>query len=86
MAIKLFLMECFFEDYKQQGKNIGHKKRTNHYPSITNWFSVFCFMSGIRESNPPPRLGKPMHYRCANSAFLFLSRYRDSNPGPIHYE
>ena len=25
-------------------------------------------MSGIRESNPPPRLGKPVHYRCANSA------------------
>ena len=24
--------------------------------------------SGIRESNPPPRLGKPMHYRCANAA------------------
>ena len=24
--------------------------------------------SGIRESNPPPRLGKPVHYRCANSA------------------
>ena len=26
------------------------------------------FWSGIRESNPPPRLGKPVHYRCANSA------------------
>ena len=26
-------------------------------------------VSGIRESNPPPRLGKPVHYRCANSAF-----------------
>ena len=25
-------------------------------------------VSGIRESNPPPRLGKPVHYRCANSA------------------
>ena len=24
--------------------------------------------SGVRESNPPPRLGKPMHYRCANTA------------------
>ena len=24
--------------------------------------------SRIRESNPPPRLGKPMHYRCANPA------------------
>lgn len=24
--------------------------------------------SRIRESNPPPWLGKPMHYRCANPA------------------
>ena len=29
--------------------------------------------SGIRESNPPPRLGKPMHYRCANAANLLQS-------------
>ncbi len=30
---------------------------------------LFCLTwSGIRESNPPPRLGKPMHYRCANAA------------------
>ena len=47
-------------------------------------------MSGIRESNPPPRLGKPVHYRCANSAdpeFQSLrSRYPDSNRGPTHYE
>ena len=28
-------------------------------------------VSGIRESNPPPRLGKPMHYRCANAAEYF---------------
>ena len=28
----------------------------------------FTFKSGVRESNPPPRLGKPMHYRCANTA------------------
>ena len=26
-------------------------------------------LSGIRESNPPPKLGKLMHYRCANAAF-----------------
>ena len=31
-------------------------------------YPAFSFWSGIRESNPPPRLGKPMHYRCANSA------------------
>ena len=30
--------------------------------------AFFLLMSGIRESNPPPRLGKPVHYRCANSA------------------
>ena len=32
-------------------------------------------MSGIRESNPPPRLGKPMHYRCANAAISLQSYY-----------
>lgn len=26
------------------------------------------YLSGIRESNPPPKLGKLMHYRCANAA------------------
>ena len=48
------------------------------------------FVSGIRESNPPPRLGKPVHYRCANSANpesqSLRSRYPDSNRGPTHYE
>ena len=34
-----------------------------------------CTVSGIRESNPPPRLGKPMHYRCANAANA-VQRYR----------
>ena len=29
---------------------------------------MLYFLSGIRESNPPPRLGKPVHYRCANPA------------------
>ena len=31
--------------------------------------------SGIRESNPPPRLGKPMHYRCANAAIALQNYY-----------
>ena len=31
--------------------------------------------SGIRESNPPPRLGKPMHYRCANAAISLQNYY-----------
>ena len=38
------------------------------------------FMSGIRESNPPPRLGKPVHYRCANSAFLLYEPIRGLEP------
>ena len=41
-------------------------------PKIFNfWGQANCDMSGIRESNPPPRLGKPMHYRCANAANNF---------------
>lgn len=31
---------------------------------------VGLFWSGIRESNPPPQLGKLMHYRCANAACI----------------
>ena len=31
--------------------------------------AVFSFWSRIRESNPPPRLGKPMYYRCTNPAY-----------------
>lgn len=27
------------------------------------------FLSGLRESDPPPQLGKLMHYRCAKAAF-----------------
>ena len=34
-----------------------------------------CTVSGIRESNPPPRLGKPMHYRCANVAKITKHTY-----------
>ena len=34
-----------------------------------------CTVSGIRESNPPPRLGKPMHYRCANAAISLQNYY-----------
>ena len=30
--------------------------------------AVFYFWSRVRESNPPPRLGKPMYYRCTNPA------------------
>ncbi len=34
--------------------------------------AVFFFWSRVRESNPPSRLGKPMHYRCTNPAFRCL--------------
>ncbi len=42
---------------------------------------VLCFhsvshLSGIRESNPPFKLGKLAHYRCANSAFRADTRTR----------
>ena len=30
--------------------------------------SLYVGLSEIRESNPPHRLGKPVHYRCANLA------------------
>ena len=43
-------------------------------------FLRFGKLSGIRESNPPPRLGKPVHYRCANSALLIM---RTNNMEPI---
>ena len=33
-------------------------------------------VSGIRESNPPFKLGKLAHYRCANSAFRADTRTR----------
>ena len=37
-------------------------------------FSNVEVWSGIRESNPPPRLGKPVHYRCANPAFFYIDK------------
>ena len=38
-------------------------------PCITQVIHGFCPIgSRIRESNPPPRLGKPMYYRCTNPA------------------
>ena len=30
----------------------------------------FSFWSRVRESNPPPRLGKPLYYRCTNPAYV----------------
>ena len=34
----------------------------------------FLFWSRVRESNPPPRLGKPMYYRCTNPAYELFDR------------
>ena len=38
------------------------KRKAIHLDGISFW-------SRIRESNPPPRLGKPMYYRCTNPAY-----------------
>ena len=38
------------------------KRNAIHLDGISFW-------SRIRESNPPPRLGKPMYYRCTNPAY-----------------
>ena len=53
-----------------------HPVRFNHQRK-KDGRAVFHFLSGIRESDPPPWLGKPMHYRCANPAFRY--KYRDYN-------
>ena len=42
---------------------------------------AFLSLSRIRESNPPPRLGKPMYYRCTNPAlFRTAISFRGANP------
>ena len=47
------------------------------------FFIVFRFVpqlrgawSRIRESDPPPWLGKPMHYRCANPALSYDTKVK----------
>ena len=42
--------------------------------------SVSITWSRIRESNPPPRLGKPLYYRCTNPAWM-----RNSCAVPVFY-
>ena len=37
--------------------------------------------SRIRESNPPPRLGKPMYYRCTNPAYELFDRASRDDTG-----
>ena len=54
---------------KSIGLQLGF--RTDPFLSIRNETEIGK-VSGIRESNPPPRLGKPVHYRCANSACMYL--------------
>lgn len=38
-------------------------------------YGCLSFWSRVRESNPPPRLGKPMYYRCTNPAHLLPADY-----------
>ena len=44
------------------------KNKRRHPASLIFW-------SRVRESNPPPRLGKPMYYRCTNPAHLLPADY-----------
>ena len=37
-------------------------------------------LSEIRESNPPHRLGKPVHYRCANLAKENTNSFHKKEP------
>jgi hypothetical protein len=50
---------------------IGTASYNNRNRRISNRYGGFSW-SRVRESNPPPRLGKPMYYRCTNPAFLTL--------------
>ena len=52
----------------------GERKKDKVLKTTTIWFSTPYLLSGIRESNPPPRLGKPVHYRCANPAQIVQKR------------
>ena len=47
------------------------KNKRRHPASLIFW-------SRVRESNPPPRLGKPMYYRCTNPANRYLLIIADS--------
>lgn len=58
------------EDRKDVNKN---KK-----PRVQPW--VTDVLSEIRESNPPHRLGKPVHYRCANLAKENTNSFHKKEP------
>ena len=53
---------------------VGKKLILSDFLSIRNETEIGK-VSGIRESNPPPRLGKPVHYRCANSACMYFNNF-----------
>ena len=57
----------FRTDPKYKAIRVGKKLILSDFLYIRNETEIGN-VSGIRESNPPPRLGKPVHYRCANSA------------------
>ena len=52
---------CFISSYAE--RTLHKKKHTFVYRTKV------CFSwSGVRESNPPPKLGKLLYYRCTNPA------------------
>ena len=67
------------EQTKTSSVCYGEKRRyelpsTIEQSDIVHAISLPTRKSGIRESNPPPKLGKLMHYRCANAAWFILIR------------
>lgn len=50
------------------------KQETQGQPWVTD------VLSEIRESNPPHRLGKPVHYRCANLAKENTNSFHKKEP------
>ncbi len=44
------------------------------------------FWSRVRESNPPPRLGKPLYYRCTNPAYKLVYRATRGSTGILRQQ
>ena len=49
-----------------------YEKSPADQPGFLNGAQSIPTWSGVRESNPPVRLGKPTHYRCTNPAGEYL--------------
>ena len=50
-------------------ENLVMSKKKNPETPYFKQLSKGFIISRVRESNPPPRLGKPMYDRCTNPAF-----------------